>query len=157
MRIRSAHFLRTLFRYRFPLVVHCTALAGLLIPLVKAYSLSRVLRLLDRGWIRGGRSRHSSDVEEVARTARAVVRRIPRLGVGECLVRSLVIYRLLRRNDLLENDVALLLGAGKIAQDGKPALHCWIEVSGRPIAEDANPHNEFQVVLRHCMPNATKF
>lgn len=96
------------------------------------------------------------EVERIGRTVRSVVRRIPRLGVGECLVRSVVLYRMLRSVDLSNQDVALLLGAGKIASDGKPALHCWIEVSGRPIAEDANPHNEFHVVLRHPMPNTRK-
>jgi hypothetical protein len=137
-------------------VFRSVILAGVAVPLIRFLSLARILGLIDRGGRRGGSSGGVGEIERVGQTVRSVVRRFPRFGVGECLVRSVVLYRLLRRIDLSNQDVALLLGAGKIASDGKPALHCWIEVSGRPIAEDANPHNEFLVVLRHPMPNTHK-
>ncbi|QUW02658.1 lasso peptide biosynthesis B2 protein [Chloracidobacterium validum] len=91
--------------------------------------------------------------EALAQTARAVVHRLPRFGVGECLLRSLVIYAMLRCQR--QAGVAFVLGAGSLDDVGRPALHCWIETNGQPLLEMANPIGCFHVLLRHRMPTAS--
>src|SRR5688572_7302491 len=86
--------------------------------MVKLLPLPRVLSILQQG----RKKRESScKTQELARIAGAVVRRGPRFGVGECLIRSLVVYRLLHRR---ANDAVLFIG-GRLC-DGRLDCHCWI-------------------------------
>ena len=77
-----------------PTVIRSTALAALVPILVKALPLPQVMAMLGS---KRKASAPASDVHELGRIAAGVVKRAPRFGVGECLVRSLVLYNLLRR------------------------------------------------------------
>ncbi|QUV83969.1 lasso peptide biosynthesis B2 protein [Chloracidobacterium sp. E] len=113
--------------------------------------MPEVLDHLDRLPVRA--SAGSVPPEAIAQTARAIVRRLPRFGMGECLLRSLVIYAMLRRQQ--RTDVSLVLGAGSLDSLGRPALHCWIEVNGQPLLETHNLGECFRVMFRHRMPGLT--
>src|SRR5690349_4396381 len=92
-----------------PTVIRSTALAALVPILVKALPLPQVMAMLGS---RRKTSASSSDVHELGRIAAGVVKRAPRFGVGECLVRSLVLYNLLRR---AAHDPVLFIG-GRLSQ-----------------------------------------
>jgi Transglutaminase-like superfamily len=123
-----------------PIVFRSGVLAALVPVMVKAFPLPRVLALLQP---RKKRIRSSWSPGELARIADAVVKRGPRFGVGECLVRSLVLYNLLRRSAY---DAVLLIGARLCADefDG----HCWIEVDGKTVHEHDDPGNIFKIFYR---------
>jgi hypothetical protein len=150
---RIVSFLKRLQRHNPLIVLHCGISATILLALVKTFSLLRVLRLLDWYKLHMQRSGASHDAEAVASAARAIVRRMPRFGVGECLIRSLVVYKILQISRPPIGGIALLLGAGKPSGDAKPPLHCWVEVAGRALGEEANPNHTFRVVYRHEMPS----
>ncbi|OYT73223.1 MAG: hypothetical protein CFK52_02870 [Chloracidobacterium sp. CP2_5A] len=138
-------------RHRPDLVARCFLWACWLWPRVRWGTLPAALRYLDRRPDRGtGRALAPLPAESVAQAAGAITRRLPRLGVGECLLRSLVIYAVLRRQRLAE--IEFVLGAGPLDEVGRPALHCWIEANGRPLLETADPRHRFRVLLRHRMP-----
>ncbi len=106
---------------------------------------------LDRLPVRA--SARSVPPETIAQTVCAVVRRLPRFGVGECLLRSLVIYAMLRHQQ--RADISFVLGAGSLDSLGRPALHCWIEVKGQPLLEMNNLGERFRELFRHRMPRLT--
>jgi hypothetical protein len=112
-----------------------------IVPLmVKALPLPRVLSILDLTGRLGG---SSFKAHELARIARAVVRIGPRFGVGECLVRSLVLFHLLRS---AAYKPVLFIGAR--LRDGHFDGHCWIEVDGRSLCEFNDPRQFFKLVHR---------
>jgi hypothetical protein len=80
---------------------------------------------------------------ELARIAGAAARLGPRFGVGECLVRSLVLYNLLRRAAF---EPVLLIG-GRLVE-GRLDCHCWIEVDGKSINESNDPRKAFKLLYR---------
>ena len=82
--------------------------------------------------------------DRLARIANSVVRRGPRFGVGECLIRSLVLYNLLRR---FSYHPALLIGGTLSGSD--LASHCWVEVEGEPLDELNDPRQVFNVLYRY--------
>ncbi|MCS7078988.1 MAG: lasso peptide biosynthesis B2 protein [Chloracidobacterium sp.] len=138
-------------RHRLTVAVRCFFWACWLWPRLRWGTLLGVLGYVDK--------QRCSDLgseaapllpESVAQTADAVVRRLPRLGVGECLLRSLVIYAVLRRR----TDVEFVLGAGSLDESRRPALHCWIEANGCPLLEATDPYRRFRVLLRHRTPKA---
>lgn len=139
-------------RHRPATVVRCVWWACRLWPRLRWGTLPATLAYLDEqcGATTTGGGSASPAPESVARTAGAVVRRLPRLGVGECLLRSLVIYAMLRPQRQVE--IEFVLGAGPADEAGRPALHCWIEAAGRPLLETADPYACFQVLWRHRMP-----
>jgi len=132
-------------------IVDCLLWSGWLWLRVRWKPLPEVLDHLDRLPVRA--SAGSVPPEAIAQTARAIVRRLPRFGMGECLLRSLVIYAMLRRQQ--RTDVSLVLGAGPLDSLGRPALHCWIEVNGQPLLETHNLGECFRVMFRHRMPGLT--
>src|SRR5947208_15606769 len=73
-------------------VLHCTTLAAILPLMIKYISIPRVLALMEP---RKGYSNPSVNAYALARIAGSVVRRCPRFGIGECLLRSLLLYNLL--------------------------------------------------------------
>lgn len=139
-------------RHRPVTVARCVWWVCRLWPRLRWGTLPATLAYLDeqRGAATKGRSASLSP-ESVARTAGVVVRWLPRPGVGECLLRSLVIYALLR-SWRQEETIEFVLGAGPVDAAGRPALHCWIEANGRPLLETADPYACFQVLWRHRTP-----
>jgi hypothetical protein len=112
-----------------------------IVPLmVKVLPLPRVLSILQLTGRYGG---SSFKAHELARIARAVVRIGPRFGVGECLVRSLVLFHLLRS---AAYKPVLFIGAR--LSDGRFDGHCWIEVDGRSLCEFNDPRQFFKLVHR---------
>jgi hypothetical protein len=132
-------------------IVDCLLWSGWLWLRVRWKPLPEVLDHLDRLPVRA--SAGAASPETIAQTARAIVRRLPRLGVGECLLRSLVIYAMLRCQQ--QTDISFVLGAGSLDGLGRPALHCWIEVNGQPLLETNNLGERFRVMFRHRMPRLT--
>ena len=121
-------------------VVRCGALAALVPVMVRVLPLPRVLSLLEP---KRKLRESSSNAYELARIAGAVIRRGPRFGVGECLVRSLTLYNLLHR---FAYDPVLLIG-GRLCE-GRFDCHCWIEVDGKSIYECYDPREFFTIFCR---------
>ena len=105
--------------------------------MVKFLPLPRVISMLEPVDCRRD-SPYKAD--ELARIADSAARRGPRLGVGQCLVRSLVMYNLLRR---FAYDAVLLIG-GRLSE-GRLDCHCWIEIDGKSLYECHNPREIFTV------------
>jgi hypothetical protein len=115
-------------------------MAALVSLMVKALPLPRVISMLQS---RGRFGTSSLEAHELARIARAAARVGPRFGVGECLVRSLVLYHLLRR---AAYNPVLLIGARLC--NGEFDGHCWIEVDGKSLCEFNDPRHVFKLVYR---------
>ena len=113
-----------------PVVLRSCILAAIVPVMVKALPLPRVLSLLEPR----KRVQSSCDPYELARIVSAAVRLGPRFGVGECLVRSLVLYNSLRRAAY----APLLVIGGRLSDDRFEG-HCWIEIDGKPLAEPNDP------------------
>jgi len=108
--------------------------------LVRVLPLPRVLSMLQpRSTVR----EPSCSAPELARIADALVRRGPRFGVGECLIRSLVRYHLLRR---FAHNAVLLIG-GRL-DEGRFEGHCWIEIDGQSLCESNDPRGIFKTFYR---------
>jgi hypothetical protein len=121
-------------------VFRCGALAALVPVMVRVLPLPRVLCMLEPK----RKLRESSyNAHELARIAGAVIRRGPRFGVGECLVRSLILYNLLQR---FAYAPVLLIG-GRLFE-GRFDCHCWIEVDGKSVHESNDPRKFFKVFYR---------
>jgi len=121
-------------------LVRCGALAALVPVMVKVLPLPRVLAMLEPK----RKLRESSyNPYELARIASAVIRRWPRFGVGECLVRSLILFNLLHR---FACGPVLLIGARLF--EGRFDCHCWIEVDGKSLHESNDPREFFKVFYR---------
>jgi hypothetical protein len=114
----------------YPLV-RSGALMALLPAMIKLMPVPRVLSVLEP---KKRRRDSSLTVYELAHIAYAVSRRAPRFGIGECLIRSFVLYNLLRR---FAFEPVLLIG-GRFAA-GDLVCHSWIEVDGEPLCEFNNP------------------
>jgi len=113
------------------------ALAMVVPIMVKVLPLPRVISMLEpAGCVR----EPSYGADDLARIADAVARRGPRLGVGQCLVRSLVLYNLLRR---FAYDAVFLIG-GRLFE-GRLDCHSWIEIDGKSLYECHNPREIFKV------------
>jgi hypothetical protein len=123
-----------------PVALRSGTMAAIVSLMVKALPLPRVLSILQAKGRLGG---SSFEAHELARIARATVRLGPRFGVGECLVRSLVLYHLLRRSAY---NPVLLIGAR--LRDGQFDGHCWIEVDGKSLCEFNEPRESFKLVYR---------
>ena len=118
---------------------------ALLPAMIKLMPMPRVLSVLEP---KKRRRDSSLTVYDLARIAYAVSRRVPRFGVGECLVRSFVLYSLLRR---FAFDPVLFIG-GRLAK-GDLDCHSWIEVDGEPLCEFNNPRGKFKVLYVYREPN----
>jgi hypothetical protein len=121
-------------------MVRSGTLAALVPLMVKTLPLPRVLSILHA---RAGLRESSLKADELARIAHAATRLGPRFGVGECLVRSLVLYHLLRR---FAFNPVLLIG-GRLSE-GRFDGHCWIEVDGRSLCEFNDPRRNFKLFYR---------
>ena len=120
------------------MALQSSGLAAIVPLLVKVMPLPKVFSLLQsKSRLRGS----SLKAEELARIAGAAVRLGPRFGVGECLVRSLVLYNLLRR---AAYKPVLLIG-GRLLQ-GELDCHCWIEVDGKSLYEFNDPRKTFKLL-----------
>lgn len=60
----------------------------------------------------------------------SIVGRLDRLSGGNCLSRSLIVYRLLSRAGA---DPILVVG---FANEGRVVGHTWVQVQGRPLLDD---------------------
>ncbi|MGQ9897116.1 MAG: lasso peptide biosynthesis B2 protein [Acidobacteriota bacterium] len=138
-------------RHPFERVSACLLWSGWVWFRVRWKTLPEVLNYLDRMPVRA--SVGGISPEAIAQTARAVVRRLPRFGIGECLLRSLVIYAMLRPQRWA--NISFVLGAGALDDQGRPALHCWIEVNGQPLLEKNNLPKGLRVLFCHRMPVLT--
>ena len=106
--------------------------------MVKLLPLPRVMSMLQSG----SRLRDRCfSADELARIARTAARLGPRFGVGECLVRSLVLYNLLCRSAY---EPVLLIG-GRLCE-GQLDCHCWIEVDGKSLCESNEPRETFKLL-----------
>jgi hypothetical protein len=112
--------------------------------MIKLLPVPQVLSVIES---RKRRRDCSLTVYELAHIAKAVSRRWPRFGVGECLIRSLVLYNLLSR---FAYDPVLVIG-GRLAKDDLDC-HSWIEVDGEPLCESNNPHRSFKVFYAYREP-----
>jgi hypothetical protein len=117
------------------------ALAAFLPFMLKLLPMPRVLSMLEPKK-RSLEPLFSAD--QLARIANAVARYGPRFGVGPCLIRSLVLYNLLRR---FAYDPVLLIG-GTLSGSAL-ASHSWIEVNGEPVGESIDPKHAFNVLYRY--------
>ena len=120
-----------------PIALRSGLLAAVVPLLVRSLPLPRVLSMV--------RPKHalcesSFKPDELARFARAVVRYAPRFGVGECLVRSVVLYNLLRASAY---EPVLVVG-GRLC-DGEFDCHCWIEIDGKSLCESNDPRQSFKL------------
>ena len=116
-------------------------LRALLPAMIKLLPVPQVLSLIEP---RKRRRDCSLTAHHLAQIAHSVSRRGPRLGVGECLTRSFVLYNLLRRFDY---NPILLIGARFLK--GNLECHSWIEIDGEPLCEFDNPHRKFKVLYAH--------
>lgn len=116
-----------------------SALLALLVPAMARFlPLPRVFSILrSKSRLR----RRSLSPEELAQMARTAVRFAPHFGVGECLIRSLVLYNLLSRASY---NPTLLIGA-RVA-GGNFDCHCWIEVDGNTLSESNDPRERFKLL-----------
>jgi hypothetical protein len=121
-----------------PIVFRCGALAALVPIMIKLLPLPYVVSVLQR---RSKSRTYFFKPDELARIAAAVVRLGPRFGVGECLVRSLVLYNILRNSAY---EPVLVIG-GKIC-NGQLDGHCWIEVDGKSVCEVNDPRKTFSPI-----------
>ena len=71
-----------------------------------------------------------------------IVRGRPLVRPG-CLTRGVTLYYALRRHGV---DVALCFGVGP--HEGEMAGHCWLDLSGEPFLEPADPLSKFTEVVR---------
>jgi hypothetical protein len=127
----------------YPLV-RSGALTAMLPAMLKFLPVPRVLSAIEPR----KRCRDSSlTVYELAHIANAVSRRGPRFGVGECLIRSFVLYNLLRR---FAYDPVLVIG-GRLAKRDLDC-HSWIEIDGEPLCESNNPNMNFKVLYVYTEP-----
>ena len=120
------------------------ALTALLPVMIKFLPVPRVLSAIEPT---KRRRDCSLTVHELAHIAHAMSRRWPRFGVGECLVRSFVLYNLLRR---FGYNPVLVIG-GRLAKSDLDC-HSWIEVDGKPLCESNNPNMNFKVLYVHTEP-----
>ena len=114
------------------------ALIALLPAMIRVMPVPRVLSVLEP---KTRRRDCSLSVYELAHIVNALSRRAPRFGVGECLIRSFVLYSLLRR---FAYDPVLLIGI-RFAKNNLDC-HSWIEVDGEPLCEFNNPRSNFKVL-----------
>lgn len=107
------------------------------LPVLKhALPLPTLTRLM---WREGtGRDRH---VQREQRAV-AIVRGLSRRAGGNCLERSLVLYRFLSR---LNADPVLIAGMGK---SGEFIGHAWVEVDGQPLLESPQSLAPYAEVAR---------
>jgi len=127
----------------YPLV-RSGALIILLPAMIKLLPVQRVLSAIEP---RKRRRDSSLTVHELARIANAISRRGPRFGVGECLIRSFVLYNVLSR---FAHDPVLVIG-GRLAKDDLDC-HSWIEVDGEPVCEFNDPRRTFKVFYVYREP-----
>ena len=94
--------------------------------LIKCMTLPRLMAWLDLH----SHSQHLSglSVMELMRLNGAIVRRAPHYGIGDCFLRSLVLYRLLKLETL---QPSLVIGVNLI--EGELGSHCWVELEQKPL------------------------
>jgi hypothetical protein len=121
------------------LVMLRSAILTLLVPaMVRFLPLPRVFSILrSKSRLR----KRSLRPEELAQMARAAVRFAPHFGVGECLIRSLILYNLLHCADY---SPVLFIGAR--VTGGNFDCHCWIEVDGNMLCESNDPRERFKLL-----------
>lgn len=121
-------------------ITYAGASAYLAVALLKTLSLQQFLLLLDRWLFFLPRY----EPELYACIAIAVTRRTLRLGVGECLLRSVLLYRMLKAARYMP---VLVIGVN--LNEGVLHSHGWIELSGEPLCEQQDPRLLYQTMLRH--------
>jgi len=87
-----------------------------------------------------GRDRNPEREERVV----AIVRGLSRRTGGNCLERSLVLYRFLSR---LNAEPELVAGMGKA---GEVICHAWVELDGQPLLESPESLKPYAEVVRFC-------
>lgn len=90
-------------------------------------------------WSRGSPEGRRPDREQ---RATAIVRGFSRSSGGNCLERSLILYRFLSRANA---DPTLVTGMGK---SGGFIGHAWVEVEGRPLLETGQTLAPYVEVMR---------
>jgi len=66
---------------------------------------------------------------------------------NRCLTRCVTLYYFLSRQGL---DLTIVFGAGTL--DGRFSAHCWLEVAGKPFAENENPYAVYSPT--YCIPDS---
>ena len=112
---------------------------------VKRVSLPRLLSLVDPGPTGGS----SVSPERVVALGRRLVGENSLLG-GNCIPRSLALFRYLRRSG-----VPALVRFGIVKSGDSIAGHCWVEADGRPVAERDDPTRRFSVIYTYPSPEPT--
>ncbi|MCP3956977.1 MAG: lasso peptide biosynthesis B2 protein [bacterium] len=141
--------LRSLSRQDVWLLLRITGILLILPPLLRWFSLPRVMKLLDPG-LGAASGRGSSPSRMIQLTQRLLDQNI---GVfrDTCLKRSLVLFRLLRRAG---HPAVIRFG---VAKDGEDVTgHSWLEQSGELIAEKSDPYESFAVIYSYPSTAARK-
>ena len=142
-RLNSIHGLRELL-----IALRMAGVALWVRPLMRWLPLPRVMALLDPGLARTRASAGSLAVH--LRVAEGVFRNARRRLGSNCMRRSLVLFRFLRR---LGFPAVIVFG---IKRNGGGELdgHAWIELDGVPVLEPGDPREEFAVAFLYPAPQA---
>jgi hypothetical protein len=120
------------------MILRSGALAALVPVMVRALPLPRVLSMLrPEGKVREA----PLSPGRLVQIADAAVRIGPHFGVGECLLRSLVLYNLLCRAAYKP----ILVIGGRLCE-GQLDCHCWIELDGNSLCEFNDPRERFKLL-----------
>jgi len=125
------------------LAARMAAVAAWVPVLMRVTSLPRAMTVLDPGL--GPRAAGATVLERHLRVAEGLFRDARRRLGSNCMRRSLVLFRFLRRAGFGAEIVFGIKRGGDKGLDG----HAWIELDGEPILEDGDPRAEFSVVFRY--------
>ncbi len=118
---------------------------ALLVTFNLALPFVRVKRLV--GWLTPPSlpaARDLSEVQKVVRRLDGVLRRVPFLPYGHCLLRSLTLYYFCTR---LGYPVQIAFGA-RVKPDGTMDGHGWLVLDGHPFMERGEPERNFLPLWR---------
>ncbi len=127
------------------LLLRITGILLILPPLLRWLPLPRTMRILDPGL--GSAPGRSASPARIIELTQGLLGRNP-VFHDSCLKRSLVLFRLLRQ---IGQPVIIRFGVTMEGED--IAGHSWLEQSGRPIAERADPYQSYSVIYSY--PSAT--
>lgn len=114
--------------------------------MVRTTTLPRAMRWLDPGL--GPGPARAGVLDRHLRVATGLFRDVRRRIGSNCMRRSLVLFRCLRREGF---PVAIVFGV-KRNGDGGLDGHAWIEIDSRPILEPGEPREEFAVAFVYPPP-----
>ena len=142
---RSIHLIRELASlepHRLWLLCRIIGLATVLPLLVRAFSLPRLVRLLDAGSV--PEPEEPVDPEPTIRLTQAVLRRNFAMFRSNCMKQSLLLFHFLGKAGYPTH-----IRFGIKLVDGEIDGHCWLEHNGQPIAEPADPNQAVKITYEY--------